>query len=90
MTIIHDADQNCFLMRTESGNAVVDYSWRDDVMMLTHAEVPEALRGTGTAGRLAQGVFEEIEKMGIKAKPICPYLAHVARSDPRWHALFEL
>jgi uncharacterized protein len=90
MSIIHDPDQSCFIMPTKSGNAVVDYSWRGDTMMLTHAEVPTALRGTGSGGRLANGVFEEIEKMGIKAAPVCPFLVRVAKSDPRWKKLFKI
>jgi uncharacterized protein len=90
MTIVHDPEQQCFIMPTKAGNAIVDYSWRDDVMMLTHAEVPEALRGTGAGGRLAQGVFEEVEAMGVKARPVCPYLVRVARSNERWRALFGL
>ena len=77
-------------MPTESGNAVVDYSWANDVMMLNHAEVPAALRGTGSGGRLAQGVFQQIETMGVKAKPICPFLIKAAKSDPRWRALFGI
>jgi predicted GNAT family acetyltransferase len=35
-------------------------------------------------------VFEEIEKMGIKAAPVCPFLARVAKSDPRWKKLFKI
>jgi predicted GNAT family acetyltransferase len=48
------------------------------------------LRGTGAGARLATGVFEQIEAMGIKARPTCSFLVKVAKSDPRWQNLFGL
>ena len=90
MTILYEPEQNRFRMPTEAGDAVVDFVWHDDVMVLPHAEVPAGLRGTGAGAKLANGVFEEIEAMGIKAKPTCPFLVRVARSDPRWQKLFGL
>jgi uncharacterized protein len=90
MTILYEPDHNRFRMQTEAGDAVVDFIWQGDVMLLPHAEVPSALRGTGAGARLAQGVFEQIEAMGVKAKPTCPFLVRVARSDLRWQKLFGL
>ncbi len=90
MTILYEPDQNRFRMPTEAGDAVVDFYWQGDVMVLPHAEVPSALRGSGSGARLANGVFAEIEAMGIKARPTCPFLVRVARSDPRWKKLFDI
>lgn len=90
MDIFYEPDANRFRMPTEAGDAIVDFVWRDDVMVLPHAEVPAALRGTGAGARLAKAVFEQIEAMGIEARPTCPFLVRVARSDPRWRTLFGL
>jgi uncharacterized protein len=90
MTVLYEPDQNRFRMPTDAGDAVVDIVWQGDVMVLPHAEVPAALRGTGAGGRLANGVFEQIEAMGVKARPTCPFLRHVARSDHHWRSLFGL
>jgi predicted GNAT family acetyltransferase len=90
MTILYEPDQNRFRMPTDAGDAVVSIRLDGDVMVLPHAEVPAALRGTGAGGRLAHGVFEQIEAMGTKARPTCPFLVSVARSDPRWRKLFGL
>ncbi len=90
MTILYEPDQSRFRMPTPAGDAFVTIRWDGDAMVLPHAEVPAALRGTGAGARLAQGVFEEIEAMGIKARPTCPFLVRVARSDPRWQKLFGL
>lgn len=88
MTINYEPERNRFVMPTEAGDALVDFYWDGDVMVLPHAEVPVALRGTGAGARLAQGVFEFIEKEDIKARPTCPFLVRVARTDPRWQKLF--
>jgi hypothetical protein len=90
MTIEYEPDRNRFTMATDAGDAFVDFIWRDEVMLLPHAEVPSALRGTGAGARLAHGVFEQIEAMGIEARPTCPFLVRVARSDPRWQQLFRM
>lgn len=87
MTILYEPEQKRFRMPTEAGDAVVDFYWQGDIMVMPHAEVPSELRGTGAGVRLANGVFAEIEAMGVKAKPTCPFLVRVARSDPRWRKL---
>jgi uncharacterized protein len=90
MTIIYQPERNRFLMQTPSGDAFVSIRWEGDVMVLPHAEVPATLRGTGAGGRLATGVFEMIEQMGVKARPTCPFLVRAAQGNPRWRALFNL
>lgn len=86
--ILYEPDQNRFRMPTPAGDALVTIRWDNDVMVLPHAEVPSALRGTGAGARLANGVFEQIEAMGVKARPTCPFLVKIAKSDPRWQNLF--
>lgn len=90
MTILYEPEQKRFRMPTEAGDAVVDFYWQGDIMVMPHAEVPTALRGTGAGARLANGVFAEIEAKGIKARPTCPFLVRVARSDLRWRTLFDI
>ena len=86
--IIYEQDKNQFRMPTPQGDALVTIRWDADVMVLPHAEVPSALRGTGAGAKLANGVFAQIEKMGVKARPTCPFLLKVAKSNPRWQNLF--
>ena len=89
-SILYEPEQKRFRMPTDAGDAVVDFYIQDDVMVMPHAEVPPSLRGTGAGARLANGVFAQIEGMGIKARPTCPFLVRVARADPRWKALFDV
>ncbi|WP_397579119.1 GNAT family N-acetyltransferase [Sphingorhabdus sp.] len=90
VTITYEPERNRFNMPTDAGDAYVTIRWDGDVMILPHAEVPSALRGAGAGARLATGVFEQIEAMGIKARPTCSFLVKVAKSEPRWQNLFGL
>ena len=90
MTVEYQPDRNRFTMQTDKGDAYVTFRWDGDIMVLPHAEVPLSLRGTGAGGRLASGVFAEIESMGVTARPTCPFLVRVAQSNPRWQKLFGL
>jgi predicted GNAT family acetyltransferase len=86
--LVYEPDKNRFRMPTSGGDALVTIRWEGDVMVLPHAEVPSTMRGTGAGAKLANAVFTHIETMGIKARPTCPFLVRVAKSDPRWQNLF--
>jgi uncharacterized protein len=56
------------------------------VVVIPHVEAPEALRGTGAAGRLMEGIVAHARAEGFKIVPTCPYAAawfkrHPADSD---------
>ena len=90
MTVTYDPDHTRFTMPTPAGKAFVTIRWDGDVMVLPHAEVPAAMRGTGAGKKLADGVFTLIEDMDVDARPTCPFLIRVAKSEPRWQKLFGL
>jgi len=65
--------------------AFIDYYPRaDGVLVLTHAEVPEALRGSGVGGRLAAGTLDLLRARGQRMVPRCPYVAHFVARHPQY------
>ena len=44
-------------------------------LAITHVEAPPALRGTGAAGRLMEGVMARARADGLKVAPLCGYAA---------------
>ena len=52
-----------------------NYRMRDDVVLLTHVEADPALRGSGAAGRLMDGVMATARAAGWKVVPLCGYAA---------------
>jgi len=55
--------------------AFADYRRTGDRLILPHVEADPALRGTGAAGRLMQGVLAQARSEGLKVVPLCGYAA---------------
>lgn len=73
---------------TENGlTAFADYRLDGDVLLIPHVEAPHALRGTGAAGRLMQGVLDQVRSRGQKVAPLCPYAAAWIRRHPEYEYL---
>lgn len=58
----------------ESGElAFADYTLCDGVLTLAHVEAAPALRGTGAASRLMEGVLKDARERDLKVRPVCTY-----------------
>ena len=68
-------DESRFELEEQGLTAFADYSRRGEVLTIPHVEAPMALRGTGAAGRLMQGLLDLVRKDGLKVVPSCPYAA---------------
>ena len=50
-----------------------DYRKSGDRIFIDHVEAPDALRGTGAAGRLMAALSADIRAKHLKITPICGY-----------------
>jgi predicted GNAT family acetyltransferase len=55
--------------------AYADYRLQGDVLIIDYVFSPPELRGTGTAGRLMQGLVNDVRARGLKITPLCGYAA---------------
>jgi predicted GNAT family acetyltransferase len=61
--------------------AFVDYHRTPQALLLTHAEVPVALRGRGHGNRLVRAVLTYLAARGEKIVAQCPFVAtYIARN----------
>ncbi|QDO97419.1 N-acetyltransferase [Ferrovibrio terrae] len=58
------------------------YRRTGDTVALLHVESPVALRGTGAAGRLMQGIVELARQKNEKLVPLCSYAAAWMKRHP--------
>ena len=71
----------------ENGHiAFADYARQPSRLVINYVEAPPALRGTGAAGRLMEGVLAEAREDGLKVIPLCGYarayiLRHAEHKD---------
>lgn len=64
-----------FELVEDGHTAFATYRRNGAILVIPHVEAPPALRGTGAAGRLMQGVMERARADGLKVRPLCGYAA---------------
>lgn len=88
MTSVTDnTDKSRFELEESGELAYADYAIRDGVLSIKYVFSPEALRGTGAAGRVMQGVVDAAKAQNLKIIPICGYAASWLRKHKEYHDL---
>ena len=73
--VVDRPEKSRFELEIDGATAFAEYRLAGKRIILTHTEVPEALSGRGVGSRLAKGVFEAIRDRGLKAEPLCEFMA---------------
>lgn len=76
-----------FELVVEGQTAYADYRREGDRLVIPYVEAPPALRGTGAAGRLMEGVLAAARAQDLKVVPICGYAAVYIRRHKQHHDL---
>lgn len=71
-----------FELHQDGALAYADYRAEDGRLIIPHVEAAHALRGTGAAGRLMEGVVDAARRRGLKIVPLCPYADAWMRRHP--------
>ncbi|MGZ8362590.1 MAG: GNAT family N-acetyltransferase [Caulobacteraceae bacterium] len=71
--VTDNADKSRFELLENGDLAFADYRRQDGAVVLPHVEAAHALRGTGAASRLMEGVVVQLRQKGVKAIPRCGY-----------------
>ena len=85
--VVDNAARNRFELVENGLTAYADYRRQDGRLIIPYVESPPALRGTGTAGRLMEGVLAAARTEGLKVTPICGYAAAYIRRHREHHDL---
>lgn len=85
MSVIDNAALHRFELEEQGQVAFADYRMRGPRLMeIPHVEAPLALRGTGAAGRLMEGVLTRARERGWRVVPSCPYADAYIRRHGEW------
>jgi predicted GNAT family acetyltransferase len=82
-----NAERSRYEMTEDGRLAWADYYRNGDVVILPHVEADPALRGTGAAGRLMEGVLSQVRAEGLKVRPVCSYAVAYIRRNKQHHDL---
>ncbi len=85
--VTDNAAKKRFELEEQGELAFADYTRRDGVLTIPHVEAAMALRGTGAAGRLMEGMLAIVRERGMKVRPICPYAVAFIQRHPEYRDL---
>lgn len=82
MNVEWNAPESRFELEVDSQLAIADCLVRPGEWVVTHVEVPTALRGGGVASQLAAGIVEHARDEKRKIVPQCPFMAAYFERHP--------
>ena len=71
--VTDNRDHQRFELLVDGQVVFASYRRQPGRLVITYVEAPPALRGSGAAGRLMQGLLEHARAEGLKVMPLCPY-----------------
>lgn len=81
-------DKKRFEMVVDNHTAFVEYILtNDNVMFLTHTEVPKSLGGKGVGGSIVEKSLNYIKEKEYTLAPLCPFVASYLRKHPEYKTL---
>ena len=81
-TVRDDCARRRYELEVDGGLAFIDYVRDDRKVIMTHAEVPVALRGGGIGSTLVKGALALVRDRGEKVVPHCSFVAQYMRRHP--------
>ena len=67
--------------------AFLEYELSENVLVLSHTEVPKDLRGIGLASSLAETALEYARQHNLKVDVVCPIARHYITKHPEYSDL---
>lgn len=85
MEFLINQEKKRFELEAEGHIAFIDYIInRDNIMFLTHTEVPKELAGKGIGKELVKKTLEYLQDNDHKLAPICPFVSAYVKKNPEW------
>ncbi|WP_342648103.1 GNAT family N-acetyltransferase [Mucilaginibacter sp. CSA2-8R] len=85
--LVNHESLNHFELTVKGQLAFIDYKLKDNKIYLIHTEVPETLRGTGSAEAIVSKALHFIEDHQLKLVPLCSYVQVYLKRHPEWNRL---
>ena len=75
-------EANRFEARVEEYLCIIDFIPAEQVLVVTHTEVPPVLGGNGIAGLMTRVALAYAEDNQMWVVPLCPYMSAYLRRHP--------
>ena len=84
--IIHNASKQRFEIDIDGQLSVLEYTFKNHRLFLTHTEVPPALESQGLGTELAHAALEYARQNELTVVAICPFVQEYVRSHPEYQS----
>jgi uncharacterized protein len=84
--IIHNASKQRFEIDTDGQISVLEYTFKNHRLFLTHTEVPQALERQGLGTELAHAALEYARQNELSVVAICPFVQEYVGSHPEYQS----
>lgn len=71
--VTHNEGESRFEISLEGKTALVDYRKKDNVIIVTHTEVPAEFEGRGIAAALTKCLLDYARLNNLQVLPLCSY-----------------
>lgn len=81
-------DKKRFELDVEGHQAIIESILnKENIMFLTHTEVPVALEGKGVGKKIVELALNYIKEHDYKLAPLCPFVAAYLKRHREWEPL---
>jgi len=87
--VIDNSAARRFELEEDGSTVIAEYHLKDGSLYIDYVESPPALRGTGAAGRLMEGVMRIARERDYTVIPVCGYAVAWIKRHPDHHALLK-
>lgn len=87
LVIIDNVEEKRFQATIEGKVVFIDYIRAQNIVYLTHTEVPKVLEGRGIGKALVKGVLTIIKGERAELAPLCPFVAVYLSRYPEWKSI---
>ena len=83
--LLKNEEKKRFELAVDGHVAFIEYILTNqNVMYLTHTEVPVALEGKGVGSSIVAKALNYIRSNGFTLAPLCPFVAAYLKRHPEW------
>lgn len=81
--LVNNQEKKRFELEVEGKVAFIEYILNNEnIMFLTHTEVPIGLEGKGVGSAIVSKVLDYIKEKGYTLAPLCPFVAAYLKRHP--------
>ena len=87
LTVTNNTEAQRFEAQLGAEQAVAEYHLKNNVIIFTHTEVPEAMEGKGVAGKLIKTALDTAQAEHYQVVPLCPFVAAYIKRHHEYQGL---